>query len=68
MSNRCDECGRMRNGVDRFAYPGGSLADLCPRCADDCGFDPVTRELRDTNYSFPDISWDDINDGGSESD
>ena len=44
--DKCDECQKNKE-VDYYSYPGGSLAQLCARCADDCGFDLATRELQD---------------------
>jgi hypothetical protein len=43
---KCDECHKFKEG-DVFTYPGGSIAQLCIRCAQDCGFDLETRELID---------------------
>jgi len=47
---KCDECGRVKP-IDYFTYPGGSIAQLCKRCADDAGFDFDTRELKELPHA-----------------
>lgn len=52
--NRCDECGKVKRGVETYECPGGAVLYLCPACARKAGFQ-VSIELR--NYDEDDQNY-----------